>query len=65
MALTDSGLHNEISNHVKQLIYQERCFFVLSQARDNEKILSSHEESKLRTLDLHSDALPLSTETLQ
>ena len=29
MALTDSGLHNEISYHVKQLIYHERCFFCL------------------------------------
>ena len=65
MALTDSGLHNEISNHVKHLIYQERCFFVSSQARDNETILSSHEELNPRPLDLHSDALPLSTETLQ
>ena len=63
MALTDSGLHNEISNHVKQLIYQERCFFVLSQAWDNETILSSHEELNLRPSDLHSNALPLSTDS--
>ena len=40
-------------------------FFVLSQARDNETILSFHEELNPRPLDLHSDALPLSTETLQ
>ena len=64
MALTDSGLHNEISNHVKQLIYQQkRCYFVLSQAWDNETILSPHEELNLRPSDLHSNALPLSTDS--
>ena len=44
---------------------QKRCYFVLSQAWDNETILSSHEELNLRPLDLHSNALPLSTETLR
>ena len=37
-----------------------KMFFVLSRAWDKEKILSPHEESNLRPLDLRSDALPLS-----
>ena len=39
---------------------EELKFFVLSRAWDKEKILSPHEESKLRPSDLRSDALPLS-----
>ena len=41
-------------------VFLRKMFFVLSRAWDKEKILSPHEESNLRPLDLHSDALPLS-----
>ena len=43
-----------------QELFKERCFFVLSQAWDKEKIPSPYEESNLRPSDLCSDALPLS-----
>ena len=43
-----------------QELFKERCFFILSQAWDKEKIPSPYEELNLRPSDLCSDALPLS-----